>query len=195
MSFLVFPTWLYLVPVASLALGLATTLAAFRSSDADKSDIVILTAPAFLFAAALAYQEWRVFAYYGGPGGSGGWYLWAIALPEMVLLTFGICRRGIFRRWAIPMLATFLVLTVLGDLALICDSAGVLARTANGHIQGISASSFSQVLSGYARSRPIGAGVAAAGLAAAGLAAISWCGAVLFLARVGRAERFRGEFV
>jgi hypothetical protein len=179
MSFLVFPTWLYLAPLAFLFWGLWLTIVSLRSGTVETSKIVVLAAPLLLFAAALGYQEWRGFSYYGGPGGSGGWYLWSVALPEMLLLTYGAGRRGMIRGWTIPVLASFLVLTVLGDLALFCDAAGILASTANGHIQGVIAAPLSRVVADYADSRPRGAAVASVGFAA-----ISWCVALVFLVRV-----------
>ena len=145
---------------------------------------MVLTAPLLLFAVALGYQEWRGFSYYGGPGGSGGWYLWAVALPEMLLLTYGAGRKGMILSWTIPVLASFLVLTVLGDLALFCDAAGILASTPNGHIQGLIATPLSRVVADYAESRPTGAAVASVGFAV-----ISWCVALVFLIRVYNASR------
>jgi hypothetical protein len=178
MSFLVFPTLVYVIPIGLLAWGIFLTAASLRTSKLSSAQVVSLVTPVLLFAAALGYQEWRGFSYYGGAGGSGGWYLWAVAVPEMILVAYGASQRRMIWSWAIPALLLFLILTILGDLSLFLDSTGLLARTASGHIRGVLPASSAHIISAYLGSRPLCIGVGAVALAAA-----SWCLGVILLIR------------
>jgi hypothetical protein len=160
MSFLVFPTWIYVVPVLLFGWGLFLSLS--RIAESDRKDLAILVGSVAVFVIALAYHDWRAFSFYGGPGGTGGWYFWAVALPEMLLLTYGARKKGMIRKWILPVLAVFALLTVLADVALFLDSTGLLVRTSRNHIAGVMSASPSRIVSAYLASRPRPVAIAAA---------------------------------
>ena len=163
MSFLVFPTWIYVVPVLLFGWGLFLTLSLISASDRkDRKDLAVLVGSVAVFVIALAYHDWRAFSFYGGPGGTGGWYLWAVALPEMLLLTYGARKKGMIRQWILPVLAVFALLTIMADVALFLDSTGLLVRTSRNHIAGVTSASLSRIVSGYLASRPRPVAIAAA---------------------------------
>ena len=153
MSFLVFPTVLYAVPVVLLAGGLALT---FTNVPAERRRyLAILSSVLGVFVVALAYHDWRTFAFYRGGGGTGGWYLFAVALPEMLLVADGAARRGWIRSAIVPALAVFLVLSVYADVLLFFDSLGRVLRDARGHAVGIAwASPPGDFLPAYLQTRP-----------------------------------------
>jgi len=184
MSFVVFPTWIYVLPTLLLASGFFLTIS--RITRSNRRDLAKLAAPVALFALALAYHDWRAFSFYGGGGGTGGWYLWAVALPEMLLLTYGPLQRQMIREWVLPVLAVFLILTVLADFVLFVDSTGLLVRTARGHAIGVAPATLDRVASAYLQSRPPAVGFAAV-LSAVG----SWLAAAIILATGCTARRNR----
>lgn len=159
MSFLVFPTWFYAVPVLLLGWGIFLTLSRIQAP--DREVLTVLGASVAVFVAALAYHDWRSFSSYHGTGGTGGWYLWAIAFPEMLLLTAGARRRGMLREWAVPTLAVFTLLTILADAALFLDSTGRLIKTSRGHVVGFARAPAEQIASAYLQSRPAVIAIAA----------------------------------
>jgi hypothetical protein len=168
MSFLVFPTWFYVAPVALMAWGFVLTV--MRSDAGDRQSQRILLGFIGVFVLALAYHDWRSFSSYKGPGGTGGWYLWAVAFPELLLLTDGAVRRAMLREWILPTLTVFIVLTILADTSLLLESTGKLVKTPKGHIVGLVAGvSTGEVATAYLESRP--RAIAVAGVI---LCASSW---------------------
>ena len=179
MDFVVFPTWMYVPPVLLLGWGAGTTLRSAGSS--DRRRLAILGAMLGSFALALAYNSWRTFGYFGGGGGTTGWYLWAAAVPEILFVTDGAIREGVMTRWALTALSVFFALTVLADAALLLWSTGLLEVSARAHILGVVRASVGEVLARYAASRPLPVALAGAALALA-----SWAVAAVLLAAVFR---------
>ncbi len=134
----VFPKWLYLAALALLSAGIGRTLLEIlrHGSARDRSNLAWLAAPLLLFGASLLYHSWRNYSFFHGPGGTGGWYLWAVLLPESLVVTWGLARKPlpVFTLGAI--LAFFLVLTIAGDAVLFFGSVGGLA-TAGHEVVGI----------------------------------------------------------
>jgi hypothetical protein len=183
MSFLVFPSWVYVIPCVLLIWSLVLTV---LTASRNAIPTVMLACPVIFFLLALMYNSWRAFAFFHGEGGTGGWYAWAIALPEILLLTQGARARRLVSGWILPVLGVFLILTVLGDAALFLDSTGRLVTTSHNHIVGVAAGPILQIVSAYAESRPL-----AIGLAAGGLAVGSWFLAGLLLLKVHAASPSR----
>jgi hypothetical protein len=160
MSVRVFPV----VPYALLVSGLAACgwkAAGTRYTERrDRRNLFSLSAPLLLFAAAVVYFAPKNFAAYRSPGGVGGWYLWSMALPESLLLTFGFARADRISRWFPVLLSGFLLLTIAGDLALFAEPSGLLATT-NGHISGVRGS-FAVISEAFRRSRPASVAIGAA---------------------------------
>ncbi|MDQ6893896.1 MAG: hypothetical protein M3167_14585 [Acidobacteriota bacterium] len=183
MSDIVFPTPVYLLIAAALGYLLLCAIRPGRAiprTPADRiSDIVV---PIFFFGLALAYFAYRNFALSGGPGGAGGWYLWSMALPESLLLTWGAarapCPRTIFR----VTLTVLFVLLIAGDLILFAEPSGLLILTTpTHHFRGVVPAPLSTFLSSFRSSRPAWC----AGLAIA-LAAASWTAGAIALRRICR---------
>jgi len=182
MSIRVFPSVFYVALASGLA-ACAWKTAATRPSEAwDRRNRTFAAVAVFVFLIALAYFAKENFASYRSPGGVGGWYLWAMALPEALLLTHGLARERRRARWFPILLAGFFLLTVAGDLALFAEPSGFLT-TPNGHITGIGAASFARIAESFRRSRPAPAAIAAALAAPA-----SWVLAAYALARSFRSE-------
>jgi hypothetical protein len=134
----VFPKWPYLVALALLAAGVGRTLRQIlrHGTGQDRLNLAWLAAPLLLFGASLLYHSWRNYSFFHGPGGTGGWYLWAVLLPESLLVTWGLARKPppvlAFR----AILAFFLVLTIVGDAVLFIGPTGCLL-TAGQEVVGI----------------------------------------------------------
>jgi hypothetical protein len=182
MSVRVFPTAVYVVLAAGLAACAIAAAASGTFEGRDRRNPASLAIPVAVFVAALAYFAKKNFASYRSPGGVGGWYLWAMALPEALLLALGFVRGPRGRRWFPILLSGFLILTVAGDLALFAEPSGLLATT-NGHISGLRGS-FAGVAEAFRRTRP-----APAAIAAEIAAPLSWILGVWGVAAAFRADR------
>jgi len=192
MSDIVFPTPVYLVIAAALGYLLLRAIRpdpAIPRTSADRiSDLVV---PILFFALALAYFAYRNFALSGGPGGAGGWYLWSMALPESLLLTWAAARaprpRTIFR----GTLTVLFVLLIAGDLILFAEPSGrLILTTPTHHFRGVMAAPLSTFVSSFRSSRPAWC----VGLAIA-LAGASWTAGAIALRRIwgNASERSRKD--
>lgn len=175
-SAIVFPTPVYAVLVAALAGLLAATLGAFRGADESaRRALGALAIPVVCFGLALAFFSWKNFELYRAPGGTGGWYLWAMALPESLLLAWGACRSRSGRKWLLAVLAAFFAVGVCGDLALFAEVSGRLrVSPGNHHLLGLAPASPKELLAAFLASRPLPAAVAAAALASASWLLGAW---------------------
>ena len=153
MSVRVFPSLVYVVLAVGLALCLWKSASAPRSNARDRRNLSSVSIPVILFLIAAAYFATKNFAAYRSPGGVGGWYLWAMALPEALLLTWGLGHSPRGGRWFPILLSGFLLLTVAGDLALFAEPGGFLANS-SGQITVIGGASYPRVLEAFRRSRP-----------------------------------------
>ncbi len=180
MSFHVFPNGFYIAVLCGMLVLFVRTLRSISRENAVA--IGILAAPLLTFGLALVYQDWRAFSFYGGGGATGGWYVWAVAVPEMLLLAYGSSRGRAATRLLVAVLSLLLLLTVLGDCALVLDSAGALATTGKGHIVGIASGTISRAFTAYLSSRS--AALAAGALV---LAVSSWILAGGWILRAARA--------
>lgn len=188
MSSYVFPNAVYIVLLAGLAVCASLTVrrAFGRGDPISRQNLFRIVSPIVFFLVALGYFAWKNFARFRAPGGAGGWYLWAMALPEALLLTWGLA--GAANRAATVVFAAFFLLTIAGDLALFGEVSGRLSTgTDNAHIHGFGAETLSEVWTAFFRSRP--AGVAWAALA---FVAISWC---LGLVVLGLGARKKGASI
>src|SRR5207237_650739 len=155
MSSLVFPNAVYIVLVAGLGGCVYLTVKTIVAADdaAAYRNFWTLTAPIAFFLIAMGYFSWKNFARFREPGGAGGWYFWALALPEALLLAWGIGARK--SRAAIPFFSGLFVLTVAGDIALFVEVSGKLLTAAgNRHLRGISSTPFSELWTAFVGSRP-----------------------------------------
>jgi hypothetical protein len=155
MGFHVFPTSVHVLAALAL-LGLAAlTVATVWRNLGLRAPAGALAVPLALFGAALGYHAWRNYSYFRDSGGTGGWYLWAAALPEALLLTLGLSRRPRLTGLAAG-LALFLVLAVAGDTALFLEGTGALLETGVGHhIAGAASDkSFGDLVETFLASRP-----------------------------------------
>jgi hypothetical protein len=181
MADIVFPTWIYVILVVPLvALFVRTALWMIRNRRSDPAArLAKLLIPYGLFWGALAYFSWKSFSYYRTPGGAGGWYLWAMALPETLVLSFATT--GARSRKSVRiLLAAFLALSVAGDLALFAEATGWLILTpGNHHIAGLASSTPAELLRLFRASRPIGAAISAGSFAV-----LSWIFGTVVLIRM-----------
>jgi hypothetical protein len=186
MSFTVLPNAVYLAALAVIGAGLAATFRSkgFRGDAATKRRLAALALPLAVFGAALLYFCWRNFTYFRGPGGVGGWYAWALALPEALLVCWAASEsRG---AWPPAAAAFFLALTILADAVLFLEASGALKRTARGHAVGVERPA-GTILRGFLASRP-----PAAAWAALALSLASWAvGAALVVELSARSHRER----
>jgi hypothetical protein len=157
----VFPKWLHLVALALLAAGVGRTLRQIlrHGTEQDRSNLAWLAAPLLLFGASLLYHSWRNYSFFHGPGGTGGWYLWAVLLPESLLVTWGLARKPPPAFALGAMLSFFLVLTIVSDAVLFFGSVGCLV-TAGQEVVGIQWPSRS-IWGVFLASRPHAAALAA----------------------------------
>ena len=187
MSSLVFGNAVYALLVAGLAGCVYLTMKTVSAEEHDRSfrNFFRLAIPIAFFVPALAYFAWKNFARFHEPGGAGGWYLWAMALPEALLLTWGLAARvrGL-AAWLL--LAAFFLTTIAGDLVLFAEVSGrVLTGAGNRHVRGIAPARLSDLTAAFVGSRP-----AFAAYAAMALVAASWIlGAVVLVAGWRRTAR------
>jgi len=187
MSFLVFPTWLYLIPVLLIACGFVLTVASVPAAGrAAREKLVFLLVPFMLFWAALAYHAWRSFSLSGAPGGTGGWYLWGAALPEALMVLWGVALWPKGKPWALAGLGLFLLLSVLGDIVLFASSTGRVLTKGAGHVTGISPASLDVWLGDFLATRP-----RAAAIGALLCVALSWIVAILLIGKRRNGEEER----
>ncbi len=191
-SAIVFPTPVYAVLIAALAGLLAATLAALRGADGNaRRELTALAIPVVFFGFALAFFSWKNFELYRAPGGTGGWYLWAIALPEALLLTWGASRTRAGRRGLLAVLAAFFVLGVCGDLALFAEVSGRLRVTpGNHHVLGLAPTSAKELFAAFLDSRPLPAAAAAIALVLASWVVGAWTLAAASEGHMVRPEEF-----
>lgn len=154
MGFHVFPAAVHVLAVLAL-LGLAAlTVAAVRRDPGLRAPAIALAAPLALFGVALAYHAWRNYSYFRDSGGTGGWYLWAAALPEALFLTLGLSRRPRLTGLAAG-LALFLAFAAAGDVALFLEGTGALLETGAHHrIAGVADTSLGILVTTFLASRP-----------------------------------------
>jgi len=153
----VFPTIIYMLIAGAFAFLLGATLKSVsRSGNALSKQLLLnLLLPLLFFWIALAYFSWRNFALYRGPGGTGGWYLWAIAIPEVLVLTWGATRIVTAVRVLIGVLVILLLLTIAGDLLLFAEPSGrVVAPLPNHHFHGLIPAPMVVFVSDFLASRP-----------------------------------------
>jgi len=171
MSTLVFGNAVYILLIAGLAGCVYLTMKTVSGEEEDRSfrNFFRLAAPIAFFVPALAYFAWKNFARFREPGGAGGWYLWALALPEALLLTWGIAGRVRGLAGSL-LLAAFYWMTIAGDLVLFAEVSGkLLTETGNRHVRGIAPARFADLWTAFLASRP-----ARAAYAAIALVAVSW---------------------
>jgi hypothetical protein len=182
MADIVFPTWIYVILVVPLvALFVRTVLWMIRNRRSEHAArLAKLLIPYGLFWGALAYFSWKNFAYYRGPGGTGGWYLWAMALPEALVLSRAASGAR-NRKPILILLAAFLLLTMAGDLVLFGEAAGrLLVTPGNHHLAGWNPCSPAELFRSFGASRP-----APAAIGAVVVAPLSWVLGVITLACMG----------
>lgn len=157
----VFPKWLYLAALALLAAGVDRTLRQIlrHGTEQERSNLGWLAALLLVFGASLLYHSWRNYSFFHGPGGTGGWYLWAVLLPESLLVTWGLARKPPPILVLEAILAFFLVLTIAGDAVLFFGSVGCLV-TAGQEVVGVQWPSHS-IWSLFLTSRPHAAALTA----------------------------------
>lgn len=154
MGFHVFPAGVHLLAVLALFGLAALTIAEVRRDPRLRAPAFALAAPLALFGSALAYHAWRNYSYFRDAGGTGGWYLWAAALPEALFLTLGLSRRPRLTGLAAG-LALFLALAAAGDVALVLEGTGALLESGAHHrIAGIADASPGIVVETFLASRP-----------------------------------------
>lgn len=184
MGFHVFPTSVHVL-AALVLLGLAgLTVAVVRRDPGLRAPVGALAAPLALFGAALGYHAWRNYSYFRDSGGTGGWYLWAAALPEALFLTLGLSRRRRLTGVAAG-LTLFLVLTAAGDVALFLEGIGALLETGAHHrIAGVADTPLWVLVGTFLASRP-----RPAALLALVLVPLSWVSAARVVASVRAVSR------
>ena len=137
MGFHVFPSPVYVCALLLLVACAALSAAAVRRAPEMRRPSALLAIPLVLFGAALAYHAWRNYSYFRNSGGTGGWYLWAMALPEALFLTLGLSRRARLTGLAAS-LALFLALSIAGDAVLFLEGTGaLLERGVHHRISGV----------------------------------------------------------
>ena len=190
MSSFVFRNPLYIALLAGLAGCVYLTMreVGVGGNPESRRNLFRIGAPILFFLVALAYFAWKNFARFRAPGGAGGWYLWSLALPEALLLTWGISRRR-GSLWPALLFGAFLLLTAAGDLVLFCEVSGKLLTDAgNRHVRGIGAASLSELSTAFFHSRPTGAA-----WTAIAFVAISWLVGVLVLVAGARSQGTPGD--
>jgi hypothetical protein len=171
MSAFVFSNAVYVALIAGLAGCVYLTMreVAERGDPESRRNLFRIGAPILLFFVALGYFAWKNFARFRAPGGAGGWYLWSLALPEALLLTWGLSRRpGSFGPTLL--FGAFFLVTAAGDFMLFSEVSGrLLTSSGNRHVRGIGSARVSDLASAFFGSRPAGAA-----WTAIALVGISW---------------------
>lgn len=177
MGFHVFPTAVHVLGVLAFAALAVLTLVAVRRDPRLRARAGALAAPLALFGAALVYHAWRNYSYFRDSGGTGGWYVWAMALPEALFLTLGFARLPRLTG-LVAGLGFFLALLVAGDAALFLEGTGALLETGTRHhIAGIAAVPPDVLASTFLASRPRPAAFLALVLVPASWVAAAWTAA------------------
>jgi hypothetical protein len=185
---IVFPTGCYVAAIVFLStiavIGIWTALLA--RNEALRYAVVMSLGGLAFFGVEQAYHAVRNFAANRASGGSGGWYLWSLALAEGILLSAAFEARLKLRRYLIPLFSIFFGLTICGDAAVIMDAGGHLLTTpGNRHICGVAVTSLTAAVNDFLRVRPKFIGPS--GLV---LAFLSWClGALALMNMANRPER------
>lgn len=171
---LVFPKAVYVFALAWLGLAVGRTLRCWRE---DRGVLLFLAVPLVGFAASLLYHAWRSYSAVREPGGTGGWYLWSMLLPESLWMTWGLVRRPVAAAGRTAGLAVFAAITVLGDAILLGLPSRALVLDGQ-EVFGFRAPSLGAVWEGLAASRPPIVAVLAVGFSLASwallLAGILW---------------------
>lgn len=176
---LVLPKLVYLAALALLGFAAARTLGCWRR---DRRTLVYLAIPLAVFFLSLLYHAWRNYSVVRAPGGTGGWYLWAMLLPESLWITWGLARRPCAPGWRTLGLGIFAVLTAAGDVVLFGQPGDALLVHGR-EVVGLSGSSLPAAWGHFADSRPAGQAVLAVALALA-----SWIVILLAIMRSRRAD-------
>ena len=159
MSALVFSSAIYAALIAGLASCVYLTMREVAGSGNPESrrNLFQIGAPILFFLVALGYLAWKNFERFREPGGVGGWYLWSLALPEALLLTWGISRRP-GSVGPTVLFGAFLLLTAAGDLVFFSEVSGRLTTGAgNRHVRGIAGARLTDLVPAFFHSRPAGA--------------------------------------
>ena len=184
MGFHVFANPVHIGALLVLLGGVALSLAAVWRAPELRRPAALLAIPLALFGTALAYHAWRNFSYFRDSGGTGGWYLWAMALPEALLLTLGLSRRTRLTG-LVTGLALFLALSVAGDAALFLEGTGaLLEKGAHHRISGIADLPARILFERFLASRP-----QPAAFLALALVPLSWCAGLFAALSVRRFAR------
>jgi len=113
---LVFPKIVYAAALLLLAAASLRTLSCWRE---DGRTLLLLALPLVVFVASLLYHAWRSYSAVREAGGTGGWYLWAMLLPESLWMSWGLARKPWHPRWRTAGLCAFALLTAFGDAILL----------------------------------------------------------------------------
>ena len=184
MGFHVLPTPIHVSALLLLLACAALSAAAVRRVPGLRRPAALLAIPLALFGVSLAYHAWRNFSFFRDSGGTGGWYLWAMAVPEALFLTLGLSRRARLTGLAAG-LALFLALSIAGDVALFLEGTGALLERGPHHrISGVAGLPPGILLERFLASRP-----SPAAFLALVLGPVSWGVAVRAVASVGRFAR------
>ena len=147
--------------------------------------LVLLSLPLAIFGASLLYHSWRNYSYTRGPGGTGGWYLWAMLLPESLLVVWGLVARPLPAAWRTGVLVFFGVMTIAGDVVLF-GLPGEMLLLSGREVVGVKFGAISGAWSSFAASRPANCAYLAAGLVLTSWAAGAWT--VVYSGRKDRAN-------
>jgi hypothetical protein len=147
---LVFPKAVYLVALVPLGFAAVRTLSCWGT---ERRRVLLVGLPLFAFVAALLYHAWRNYSVTQGPGGTGGWYMWAMLLPESLWISWGLARRPVAAAWRTLGMGFFAILTFLGDLVLFGQPGDALIRVGQ-EVWGFRFRHVSEVWKSFADSRP-----------------------------------------
>jgi hypothetical protein len=165
-SGIVFPKVIYVCALLLLGACVASSISALRR--ADSRLLVSLAVPLMIFGASLLYHSWRNYSYTRGSGGTGGWYLWAMLLPESLLVVWGLAARPHRAAWRTAALVAFGLLTIAGDVVLLALPGKAMVLSGR-EVFGVRLGALAEAWPSFLASRP----AACAGLAIAFML-ISW---------------------
>jgi hypothetical protein len=147
----VFPKPVYAIALSIVAAALFWT---WRRGRRDRRALALLCLPLLLFWVALLYHSWRTTAFFRSAGATGGWYLWAMLLPESLLVTWGLATSA--RECRLPVAAAlsfFLLLTAMGDVSLVLADGGGLVVLRD-TVVGVRSKAVAAATAAFLRSRP-----------------------------------------
>lgn len=147
-SFLQVRAWIYHVFAAGALIALAGLAIAWRRRDPERRYMIILAAIYVLFCAGVAYHVLLTYLA-NGVSSSAGWYLCAVIVPEMILVTAGV--RAIAARAVIAPAIAFGLLDLYGMLFVALPYySGLIAHRPNGMLEAFHAGRFGQLPLGAA---------------------------------------------